>query len=424
MERKIMYDFRRWRQDNNHKPLLVYGAKQVGKTYSVLEFGEKEFKTTAYIDCDNNLELQDILRREKNIDKILVKLSVLVGEPILKQDTLIVFDNVNDQELVSMIKRLGKEAPEYYVILITSLKENVLKFKGEELQYKYMTGLDFEEYLKAINQSQLIDFIKASCKNNKPMPFHNLAMDYYDNYIMSGGLPEAVKQSIENPNTLYLNLVHGKILDSYQKELLHLTNLIDITRAKEAFDISPYQLMKPNRKFQYGLMRSGSRSKEYENAIEFLSSNSFVNRAYKVSAISVPLSKNKEKDSFKLYASDTGLLFHMMHLNKIKYLSDDRLRYILYENSIANSIVGCGYSLYYYQSEGKAEVPFIVQTRTGKTLPIELVNKNVSKSKALTLVMNKFNLTEAIRFTEENFHTKKGIKYIPFYASFCLKDLL
>lgn len=114
----------------------------------------------------------------------------------------------------------------------------------------------------------------------------------------------------------------------------------------------------------------------------------------------------------------------MMHLNKIKYLSDDRLRYILYENSIANSIVGCGYSLYYYQSEGKAEVPFIVQTRTGKTLPIELVNKNVSKSKALTLVMNKFNLTEAIRFTEENFHTKKGIKYIPFYASFCLKDLL
>ena len=127
MERKIMYDFRRWRQDNNHKPLLVYGAKQVGKTYSVLEFGEKEFKTTAYIDCDNNLELQDILRREKNIDKILVKLSVLVGEPILKQDTLIVFDNVNDQELVSMIKRLGKEAPEYYVILITSLKENVFK---------------------------------------------------------------------------------------------------------------------------------------------------------------------------------------------------------------------------------------------------------------------------------------------------------
>ena len=114
----------------------------------------------------------------------------------------------------------------------------------------------------------------------------------------------------------------------------------------------------------------------------------------------------------------------MMHLSRIKLLTDDNLKYILYENNIATTIVSSGYNLYYYQSEGKAEVPFVIQTRAGKIIPIEIVNKNISKAKSLSLFMSKFNITEGIRITEDNFGMKKNVRYIPIYAVFCLKDNL
>ena len=419
MERKIMNDLLRWKRDDNRRPLLLYGNKQVGKTYTVLEFGAKEYKSCAYFNCENNLELLEMIKKESSIDKIILKLSMLSGEQILKQDSLLVFDNVEDIEVVRMVKRIGKEQNAYHVIMITSSKDNLNQFKSEELQFKYMFALDFEEYLKAIKQEQLIEFIKDSYKNNKPMPFHNIALDYYENYMMTGGYPEAVATSLTSDQPQALAMVHQKILDLYPKEFMRQEQLIDMTRALEVFRIVPYQLVKPNKKFQYGLMRMGSRAKEYFQAIDFLSNNSYLNRCYKITEVKAPLSKNKDPESFKLYAPDTGLLFHMLHLSKIRYLGDDRFKYIIYENALASSILAGGYSLYYYQSEGKAEISFVVQTRT-----IELVNKNVAKAKSLTLFMNKFDIHEAIRVTEDNFSMKKGVKYIPIYATFCLKDNL
>ena len=149
-----------------------------------------------------------------------------------------------------------------------------------------------------------------------------------------------------------------------------------------------------------------------------------MNKCYKISEVKPPLSKCKDPESFKLYLNDTGVLFMMMHLSKMKLFTDDNLKYILYENNLASAIISSGYNLYYYQSEGKAEVPFVVQTRAGKVIPIEIVNKNLSKAKSLSLFMSKFNITEAIRFTEDNFSIKKGIKYVPIYAAFCLKENL
>ena len=424
MERKIYSDLLKWKKDSNRKPLLIYGNKQIGKTYTTVEFGEKEYKTVAYINSDNNLELLSIMQKERTIDKIIAKLSLLVGESILKNDTLIVIDNVTDDTIVKGIKKFGKEANDYHIIMITSLKEKLLTFKGEELQYKYMFPMDFEEYLRAVGNIELIDFIKASYRNNKPMPFHNIAMDYYEEYLITGGLPESVMANINKESDLKIRIIHEKQLDTYKKEFLNLDNLIDITRCNDVLNIIPYQLLKPNRKFQYGLMRTGGRSKDYEKSLEFLSANGIAYKCYKISEVTPPLSKCKDPESFKLYLNDTGVLFMMMHLSKMKLFTDDNLKYILYENNLANTIVSCGYNLYYYQSEGKAEVPFVVQTRAGKIIPIEIVNKNLSKAKSLSLFMSKFNVTEAIRFTEDNFSTKKGIKYVPIYAAFCLKENL
>lgn len=424
MERKIYSDLLKWKKDTNRKPLLIYGNKQIGKTYTAVEFGEREYKTIAYINSDNNLELLSIMQKERTIDKIIAKLSLLTGEAILKNDTLIIIDNVINEDIVKGIKKFGKEANDYHIIMITSLKEKLLTFKGEELQYKYMFPMDFEEYLRAVGNVELIDFIKTSYRNNKPMPFHNIAMDYYEEFLITGGLPESVEANVNKETDLKIRILHEKQLDTYKKEFLNLDNLIDITRCNDVLNILPYQLLKPNRKFQYGLMRTGGRSKDYEKALEFLSTNGIAYKCYKISEVTPPLSKCRDPESFKLYLNDTGILFMMMHLSKMKLFTDDNLKYILYENNLANTIISCGYNLYYYQSEGKAEVPFVVQTRAGKIIPIEIVNKNLSKAKSLSLFMSRFNITEAIRFTDDNFSIKKGIKYVPIYAAFCLKENL
>lgn len=422
MERKITADLLKWKKEVSRKPLLLYGNKQIGKTYSVIEFGEKEYKTVAYINSDNNIPLLTIMKKERTIDKIIAKLSLLVGEPILKTDTLVIIDNVSDEEIVKGVKKFGKEQNDYHVIMITSHKEKLPVFKGEELQYKYMFAMDFEEYLRAVNNLELIEFIKTSYRNNKPMPFHQLALDYYEEYLVTGGMPEVVQAHLNGESDLKLKMIQEKILDCYKKELLEIENTIDIVRANEVLNIVPYQLLKPNRKFQYGLMRTGGRSKDYEKALEYLSLTGIVYKCHKVTEVTPPLSKCKDVESFKLYLNDTGILYMMMHLSKIKLLSDDNLKYILYENSVANAIMSSGYNLYYYQSEGKAEVPFVIQTRSGKIIPVEIVNKNVSKAKSLSLFMSRFNINEAIRITEDNFGLKKNVKYIPIYASFCLKD--
>ncbi len=424
MERKITNDLLKWKTDPNKKPLLIYGNKQIGKTYTAISFGEKEYKTVAYINCNNNRSLLDTMEYERTVDRIILKLSLIVGEPILKEDTLIILDNVNDERIVKAVKKIGKETNAYHIIMITSRKDNLAKFKGEELQYRYMFSMDFEEYLRACGNSELIEFIRNSYKNNKPMPFHNIAMDAFENYILTGGLPEVVQASLNKESTLKFKMIQEKILDCYKSEFLDMKTLIDTTRACEVIDVLPYQLMKSNRKFQYGLMRNGGRSKDYEEAIEFLNINGYAYKCHKIMEALPPLSKCKDKESFKLYLNDTGLLAMMMHLTKIRILTDDSLKYILYENIVADSIIQAGYNLYYYQSEGKAEVPFVVQTRNGKIIPIELVNKNLSKSKSLTLFMNKYNTDEAIRITEDNFSVKKNVKYIPIYALFCLKDTL
>lgn len=423
MERKIREYLTKWKRDQNRKPLVVYGNKQVGKTYTVLKFGEEEYKNIIYFNADNNRELLEIFQKEKTIPKIIAKLSVLSNESILTEDSLIVIDNVNQIEIVNGIKTFGKFKNEYHIILITSLKQNLSQFKGEELQFKMMMPLDFEEYLMAIDNAQLIDFIRTSFKNSTPMPFHSVALEYYQDYLMTGGLPEVIELYKREKNKTLLNTIYDKTIDSYKKELIYQKDLINITRSIEVLESIPYQLQKNNRKFQYGLIKTGSRAKDYEEAINYLHNNGFIYKCYKVTDIKSPLTSCRDKESFKIYLNDTGMLFHAMHLNQTKFETDDEVKNIIYENSIAIALVNASYSLNYYQSDGKAEIDFVIQTRTGKILPIELVNKNMAKSKSLTLFMNRFKVQEAIRITEDNFTIKKGIRYIPIYALFCLEGL-
>ena len=423
MERKITTYLQKWKNDLVRKPLLVYGPKQVGKTFAILEFGEKEYKNVVYFNTDNNKELSDLFTKEKSPERIILSLSLLSGETILKDDTLIVLDNVDNLELVKTIKLFGSYLSKYHIIMITSHRDNLNKSKGEELQFKFMTNMDYEEYLWSRGENELANLIRESFNKRKTCPFHRLALDLFSEYLMTGGMPEVVAANISGLSAYKIDAIKQKIKDIYIKELTESTNLIDIERSIAVFNSLPYQLKKDNRKFQYGLLGFGRRKKEYDNAISYLVNNQIAYRSYKITDVKSPLSSCRQPDSFKLYMNDEGILYSMLHLSQKEFMANEKVRQILYENHIAKTLAEANYALYYYQSEGKAEVDFVIQNRMGKIIPIELATISNSKAKSLSVFMKKYTVLEAYRITENNFSTKKEVRYLPVYAVFCLNDL-
>ena len=422
MERKIDLYFQKWKKDVIRKPLILYGAKQIGKTYSALSFGKKEYKNTVYINSQNNKELKEIFQKERSTEKLILKLSSLRGETILKDDTLIVIDNISDIDIIKGLKIFGSEHSKYHIIAIITTKDKLNEFKGEELQFKAMYEMDFEEYLWAKDETSLANLIKDSFEKRKTNPFHKVALELFEEYLITGGLPEVVQASLDEKDEYELDAIKQKIINVYKNEVSLNNILIDIPRGIEVLDSIPEQLQKENKKFQYGLMGAGKRAKEYESTINYLVNNQLIYRSYKIKEVKSPLSSCKDVDSFKLFYADEGLLYTAMHLTKKKLLSDENLKEVLYENHIAKTLADAGYSLYYYQSEGKAEVNFVIQNRNGQIIPLELTTKTNSKAKSLAVFMKKYTVTSAYRVTENNFSTKKDIRYIPVYAVFCLND--
>ena len=422
MERKIETFFRKWQKDIIRKPLILYGPKQVGKTYSVLEFGKNEYKNVIYFNTENNKVLEELFKKEKSPEKLILNLSLISGETILPEDTLIILDNLLSIEVVRGMKLFGSSKSKYHIIGITSNRERLNEFKGEELQFKGMSEMDFEEFLWAHNEKNLAELIKESFEKHKTCPFHKVAMELFQEYLISGGLPEVVAASIAGKSEYEIDSIKQKIVDVYKKEVALNKVLIDIPRGIEVFDSIPEQLQKENKKFQYGTMGAGKRAKEYESSINFLINNQIVYRSFKIKAVKSPLSSCREKDSFKLYIPDDGLLVTMSHLNYKQIATDERIRETLYENHIAKTLVEAGYSLYYYQSDGKAEVNFVIQNRKGQIIPLEIATRTQSKAKSLSVFMKKFTVPQAYRITENNFSTRKDVRYIPIYAVFCLNE--
>ena len=424
MERKINKFLLKWKTDLIRKPLLIIGTRQVGKTYTALDFGKQNYQYVAYFNTDHNTILKDLFKKERSITRLAEALSIISEVPIVKNDTLLIFDNVTDEEIIKGIKLFGYDKNDYHVIAITSSRDSLLKFRGEEFQYKIMTEMDYEEFLWAIGEKETADKIRYAYDNHRSCSVHTKALDFFYDYLITGGLPEVVDAFATKKHYGYLDSIKERVFDINKSELLNSKNLIDIERGIEVMESIPKQLEKENKKFQYGILGYGRRAKEFENSINFLVTNQLVYRSYKIRVAKSPLSSCRELDSFKLYLPDDGLLSMRYNLTKDRLRVDENVKQALYENHIAHTLVEAGYSLYYYQSEGKAEVNFVIQNRMGKIIPIELATKQGSKVKSLSVFMKKYIVTDAYRITENNFSTKKNVRYLPIYAIFCLNEQL
>ena len=431
MERKIVEKLIKWKNSDNRKPLLLYGARQVGKTYTALTFGKTNYKNTAYFNMEDSRELAAIFERDLNPARILRELSAKIGQTIFEGDTLIIFDEIQACErALTSLKYFCENAPEYHIVAAGSLLGVALNRK----QYSFPVGkvdilnmypLDFEEFLWATGNDRLCDIIKDSFETFTAMSLHETALDLYKIFLVVGGMPEAVMQYQRTNDFDFVVAAQKGLNDSYIADMAKYTDPQEATRIMAAWSCVPAQLAKENHKFQYKVIKTGARAYEYSTAIDWLQAAGVVNKCIRITEGKLPLCAYADNSSFKLYMMDTGLLCSKLGITANVIINSqagfDGFKGSLAENYIMQALVGNGFSPFYWSSPGKAELDFVIEDKQGNILPVEVKSSDNVKAKSLKSFISLYEPPFAIRVSAKNFGFENGIKSIPLYAMFCLK---
>lgn len=433
MERKMSKKLLEWKNNKEKTPLIVYGARQVGKTYTILSFGKENYKNVVYINFEDNSEISKIFEQDLEVERIIKELSVKLGISILEEDTLIFFDEVQACErALTSLKYFAESNLKYHVIAAGSL----LGIAINKQQYSFPVGkvkmltlypLDFEEFLWALDKKDLADMIRKAFLQDKEFSLHSLANEYYRLYLAIGGMPRAVLEYKEKEDMDFVTAILKDINNSYIADMAKYATSTETTKIMAVYNIISAQLAKENKKFQYKLIKSGARAYEYETAINWLNASGIINQCTKIKEGKLPLSAFIEPESFKIYMSDVGLLCNKFGIPaNIVIVENDNMndfKGALAENYVCNGLVQCGLKPYYWESNGKAEIDFVVQDKKGNIIPIEVKSGIHTRSKSLNVFKRLYKIPYSIRVSTKNFGFENDIKCIPLYSVFCLESL-
>lgn len=431
MYRKISQKLLAWKESPFRKPLLLQGARQVGKTFSVLEFGRNNYENVAYFNFETNTQLNATF--EENIEPgyLLPILSHIAGTSIIKGKTLIIFDEVQlCERALTSLKYFCEQAPEYHIIALGSLlgvavNRKTYSFPVGKVDMLTMYPMDMEEFLLALDESYLLEKIKACFTDKTAMPaaLHQSALELYRQYLVVGGMPEAVMIFSKTKDYVFVRHIQDTILASYLNDMSKYNTENEIKKTRLTYDNITVQLSKKNTRFQYKLIKSGARAAEFENAIEWLILSGIVDQVYKVEQIKKPLANYRDIDAFKIYLSDVGLLCAKKDIiaNDILYMVDELNDFKggMTENYVHNQLKINDYTTYYWESDRGAEIDFIIQ-REGKLIPIEVKAADNTRAKSLKLYMDRFEPAYAIKLSTKNFAQEDNKLIIPLYAAFCI----
>ena len=435
--RKITHFLEEWKKNPRRKPLVVQGARQVGKTYSILEFGRTHYENVAYFNFERNKKLKETFDEDISPAYLVPLLSHILGQTIVREKTLIVFDEVQVCErALTSLKYFCEEAPEYHIIVAGSLlgvavNREEFSFPVGKVEMKTMYPMDMEEFLIAMDQDALAQKIRECFVSDSPMPsaLHDSAMQYYRQYLVVGGMPECVMQFAETGDYILARNIQTTILTNYLNDMSKYNLSNEIKKTRLAYNTITVQLSKKNTRFQYKLIKKGARAAEFENAIEWLNLSGIVSRIYRVGRPRKPLDDNKDIDAFKIYVSDLGLLCAQKELvaQDVLYMSDDspsggEIEYFkggMAENYVNTHLTINGYTSYYWESDRGAEVDFIIQ-RDGAIIPIEVKSADNTQAKSLKMYIEAYEPQYAIKISTRNFGSEDNKKTVPLYAVFCI----
>lgn len=431
MYRKIIRFLESWKESDYRKPLILQGARQVGKTYALLEFGRMCYENVAYFNFETNPKLSETFEEDISPDYLIPILSHIAGVTIVREKTLIVFDEVQlCERALTSLKYFCENAPEYHVAVAGSLlgvAVNIVRFSFPvgKVDMKTLYPMDLEEFMLACGEESLVEQIKECFAADRPLPsaLHDAAMGLYRQYLVVGGMPECVGQFVSTKDYILVRHIQDTILASYLSDMSKYNHLNEIKKTRLAYDNITVQLSKKNTRFQYKLIKKGGRAAEFENAIEWLCLSGIASRVYKVEQIKKPLENYRDIDSFKIYVSDLGLLCAKKDLgaNDILYMVEELNDFKggMVENYVNMQLTLNGYRTYYWESERGAEIDFIIQ-RDGQIIPIEVKSADNTRAKSLKLYMDAFKPAYAIKLSAKNFGFQDGKKIVPLYAAFCI----
>lgn len=431
MYRKIMNYLKAWKKSEHRKPLILQGARQVGKTYTILEFGRTHYDQVAYFNFETNPKLNETFAEEISPKYLIPILSRIAGQTIVKERTLIVFDEVQlSERALTSLKYFCEEAPDYHIIVAGSLlgvavNRAQFSFPVGKVDIKTLYPMDLEEFMLAVGEQELVERIIECFQSDLPMPvaLHDAAMQRYRQYLVVGGMPECVLQFSQTEDYILVRHTQDTILASYLNDMSKYNHLNEIKKTRLTYDNITVQLSRKNTRFQYKLIKKGGRASEFENAIEWLTLSGIVSQVYRVEQVKKPLENYRDIDAFKIYVSDSGLLCAKKELmaNDILYMVEELNDFKggMVENYVNTQLKRNGYTTYYWESPRGAEIDFIVQ-RDGQIIPIEVKSADNTKAKSLKVYMETYRPSYAIKISAKNFGFEDGKKTVPLYAVFCI----
>lgn len=431
MERKIYKELLAWKNSADRKPLILQGARQVGKTYIVNYFAGKEYSNSVYCNFEKDDGLRDFFN-DLTPEKIIKKLSLYKRREIFPGNTLIIFDEIQAcPAAITSLKYFNEEANGYHIIALGSLlgvsvNRGSFSFPVGKVQFMTLYPLDFEEYLMARGEWDLIGWIRDCYEKNTPLDsaFHERALDFYQEYLFVGGMPEAVEEYGKNHNPELVRVIQQTILESYQNDMGKYNRQSEIPKTRIVYKNISTQLAKENKKFQYKSIKQGGRASEFENAIEWLCLAGIASQTYRIEQIMLPLNAYRSLTDFKFYMNDVGLCGASQDIHYEDIIGEnpllDNFKGGLTENYVYNQLTENGLSLFYWTSGSQAEVDFVA--RIGEDIiPIEVKAKTNNRARSLGVYAERYRPRYAIRISQKNFGFENGIRSVPLYATFCIR---
>lgn len=427
MYRLFIEKLENWKQFKMRKPLIIQGARQVGKTWIMKEFGKNHFEKIAYINFESSVRLKSIFKDDFDIQRILMVFEIETGVTIHPSNTLIILDEIQEADkALTALKYFYENAPEYYIIAAGSLVGVSLQknstFPVGKVDLLQLYPMSLEEFLINSNEKVLVNALKE--KNWKVIkPFHEKLTQYLRLYYFIGGMPEAVRTYLDTKNLDQVRMVQQNIIIGYQNDFAKYAPIEIVPKIRLVWDSILAQLAKENKKFIYGQLKKGARAKDFESAINWLTNAGLLIKCMKVSKPTIPLKSYADYDVFKLYLLDIGLLNAMANLSEKILLNKNQIL-IEFKGALTEQFV-CqelfiNDSVYYWTAQNAtAEVDFILQ-KDNEILPIEVKAEENLKAKSLKVFVESFNPGNAIRTSMGFYRKESWMENIPLYAVFTL----
>lgn len=430
MYRNAIQNLITWKSSEDRKPMVLKGARQVGKTWLMKEFGHSCYDSFAYFNFDEEDELKSIFETNKNPHRIIDLLSMIAGEKILPGKTLIIFDEIQEcPEALNTLKYFKEKANDYHVIAAGSLLGTLLA-KPKSYPVGMVNLLDifpltFDEFLDAVDPV-LYDYYLSIQKNQQIEDiFHNRLLEAYNYYLIIGGMPECVASWVKYRDPAKISKIQHELIEIYENDFSKHNGKVNSGRILMVFRSIVSQLAKPNEKFMYGAVREGGRARDFEEAIEWLVSAGMLNRVYNVSKMEHPLSAFDKLDQFKLFVFDTGLLKHMAGIDNSAILLKTGYQFKgpLTENYCLQQLQGQFEISPHYFSDKNSEIDFVLQYGT-EIIPIEIKSGEDKSAPSFKKYIVDHHPEYALRFSKRGYRTDGSITNLPLYLARKTKLLL